>query len=265
MHAAFSYRRQSTGLVVAMLCGHLALIGTAQAQDAPDMQENKDSSSWSVGVMAMSNTKPYKNFDNKNQIWPLVTYENRWVRVMGPGLDVKLGRTGSVSYALTLSYAGDGYQSGDSPYLAGMHDRNSSVWVGGKVHWRNDWANMGATWQGDASSYSQGQKFQLSIDKRFAAGPIGISPKLAVTWLDKNYVDYYYGVTASEVRADRPSYTGSATTNTELSIRVDYPISRADMVFLDTGVTRFGNAIQDSPLIDRSSVTAVRIGYVHRF
>jgi outer membrane scaffolding protein for murein synthesis (MipA/OmpV family) len=105
----------------------------------------------------------------------------------------------------------------------------------------------------------------LQIDRRFAAGAFGVTPRLAAEWVDSNYVDYYYGVTAGEVMAGRPSYQGVSTVNTEAGIRLDWRPALNHSVFVDLGATRMGGGIQDSPLVEKSTQYGAGFGYFYRF
>lgn len=242
----------------------LLLLQTSCLAHAGDM-EGSDESSWGLGLIGMAKNKPYRDFDNKAELLPMVTYENRWVRVFGPGVDFKLGKTGQFSYALTASYADDGYDSSDSSFLSGMSDRKSSAWLGAKVNWDAGLAKLSASWSGDASSNSQGQKLRLGIERRFSAGDWSWKPYAAATWLDKKYVDYYYGVTAAEATARRHAYQGSATVNGELGIGLDYRLAPGQTVFFDVNATVYGSGIKDSPLVDQSVTPGIRAGYLYRF
>ena len=48
-------------------------------------------------------------------------------------------------------------------------------------------------------------------------------------------------------------------------MRTDYAITRNHLVTLDAGTTFLGRAIKDSPLVDRSTQTSVRLGYIDLF
>jgi MipA family protein len=227
--------------------------------------ESKPGEGFGLGLAMMSAQKPYRDFDNKLKVLPMLSYENRWLRVAGPGVELKLGKTGSLSYALSASYSQEGYKSSDSSYLDGMDKRKDGFWLGGRVTWTNEIANISASWRGDASGNSKGQKFTLGAEHRFKFDKLGITPHVAAIWQDHKYVDYYYGVKASEARSDRAAYAGSSTVNGEFAVRVDYRLSREQSVFLDAGVTLLGSGITDSPLVSRSTVPAVRLGYLYRF
>ena len=115
----------------------------SQAQPTgDDSQEGR--SRWGLGLAVMPEIKPYRDFDGKTEVWPLITFENRWVRVFGPGLEFKLGRSGPLTYGLTLAYAGDGYKSSDAPILTSMDRRRASAWLGGRLGLQTSWAQFSA-------------------------------------------------------------------------------------------------------------------------
>jgi len=235
----------------------------AAAQPQPAQAEGE--SSWGLGLGVGMERKPYRNFDNKTRLLPLLSYENKWISVAGLGLDVKLPSAGPVSFRLRARYSMDGYDASDSPFLAGMDERKDGIWLGGAAVWHNDIANLSAELLGDASGNSKGTKLRLMVDRRFQAGSFDITPRLAATRLDDKYISYYYGVNAAEVRAGRPFYQGGSAVNLEAGLRVGYALAPHQSLFLDLSTTKLGSSIKDSPLVDRSSQSGVRVGYLYRF
>ncbi|WP_332293244.1 MipA/OmpV family protein [Aquincola agrisoli] len=259
-----SGRRPFRSAVAAAALG--ALIGPAAWAQAPAPEAGTGPASpWGLGLGVAYDRQPYRDFDDKAQALPLLVYENRWVSIFGPRIDLKLPSAGPVSFRLRAAYSGDGYEDDDSPYLRGMDKRKSSFWLGGAATWRNEIANVSAEWLGDASGHSKGQRFKLQAERRFQAGAFDLTPRLAAQWVDSKYVDYYYGVRSSEVRLGRSVYEGDATVNVEAGLRIGYGITPKQSVFLDVSTTRLGSGIKDSPLVDRSSTSGVRIGYFYRF
>lgn len=223
------------------------------------------SSQWGLGIGLGFERSPYREFDDKARVLPLILYENRYVSILGPSLDVKLPSAGPVSFRLRARYAGDGYEAEDSPYLTGMDERKASVWLGGTAIWRTDAANLSAELLADGSGNSSGAKFKLQLERRFASGAFGFTPRVSAQWLDKKYVAYYYGVRESEARVDRMRYDGRSAVNLELGLRLDYAIAPKQNLFVDFSAMSLGNGVRESPLVARSSSTAVRIGYAYRF
>ncbi|WP_227014124.1 MipA/OmpV family protein [Enterobacter cloacae complex sp. P38RS] len=228
-------------------------------------EAERSESTWGIGVAGGMQYRVYRDFDNRVRGLPMITYENKWIQVAGPGLDVKLPSLGPVSFRLRGRYLMEEFDSGDSPYFAGMRDRDSSFWVGGAAIWRTGIANLSAEVLTDAMSNSKGTRATLQIDRRFTAGPIGLTPRLAAEWVDSKYVDYYYGVRSDEAQSWRPAYSGSSSVNTEIGLRVDWQPVPKHTVFLDMGAKHMGSSIRNSPLVEKSTQYGVGLGYQYRF
>jgi len=240
-----------------LVLGLLAL-SSAHA-DAPN------GSQWGLGATVGLERKPYRDFDDKAQALPFVLHESRWVRLVGPTLDLKLLSGDAVSFGLRLRYAGDGYEADDSPFLAGMAERKSSFWLGGAASWRTSWATLSAEALADASRESKGTRVSLGIERRFGAGDFDFTPRLAVHRVDDKYVDYYYGVRTGEATAARPFHTGKSSTNVEAGLRMGYSLAPRHKLSLDLNTTRLGSGIKDSPLVDRSRQDGTRLVYLYLF
>ena len=257
------------GLTAAIIATPLAALADepagADMSAAPGASSPSSPSYWGLGLAVGVSQRPYRDDDSKTRVLPLLLYENRWVRVAGTGVDLKLPSAGPVSFALRARYAFDGYKPDDAPILNGMDERKASVWLGGAARWHNPVVDVSAEWLGDVSSHSKGQQFKLVLDRSFRAGAFEFTPRLGATWLDRKYVDYYYGVTASEATPARPFYEGDATVNAEVGLRTVYNLAPRHALSLDVSTTRLGGAIQDSPLVERRSLSSVRFGYVYRF
>lgn len=245
---------------------------------APPMEvgAEAESSSWSwgLGIGAMSKQKAYAGYDRENKVVPIpmVRFENQYVRVSGPGVEVKLP-TVRINEAHKLKFAivgrydfSSGYEADDSPRLAGMSERKGSFWAGAKVAWENDLANVTAEWAGDASGHSKGQLLSLGIDRTWRFGNhVMLTPRLSATWQDSKYVDYYYGVRNEEARVGRAVYHGDGGMSARLGVRGVYRFDRHHSVLLDVGVTSLASEIKNSPLVDRSTENSVFFSYGYRF
>ncbi len=246
---------------LAALATTLPLLAPASIQ----AQEAGASSSWGLGLAVAADRKPYRDFDDKLQPLPLLTYENRWIHIAGPGVDVKLPSVGPVGLRLRSRFGFDGYEADDSTWLAGMRERKSSLWLGAAATWDTGPVQLSAELLADASGHSKGRQFTLKAERRFQQGAWDITPRVQVQQQDRKYVDYYYGVEGTEARLGRPAYEGSSTVNLQAGVRVGYTLAPRQWVFVDLSSTRLGSAIRNSPLVDKSSQPAVVAGYLYRF
>lgn len=266
---AFIARRVAASALLHVLFAPALAFATdepaARAADAPA------GSPWGLGVAAISTRKAYADIDRENRALPIVYFDNRWVRVFGPRVELKLpsldvSASQKIDFSLVARYDESGYEPDDAPILSGMQERKGGFWAGGKVSWHNDVADVSAEVLADASGHSKGQRATLGLDRTFRlASNVTFVPRVSASWLSKKYVDYYYGVRDNEARIDRPAYLGESAVNAELGARATYRFSPSHSVFMDVGVTSLAKEIKDSPLVDTSTENRVSVGYLYRF
>lgn len=256
---------------VSVLAAVFACAAPAFAQQPPGEGE-PEGSSWGLGLAVMSVQNAYKGTDRETKALPMISYENRHVKLGGPNLELKLpGIELSDSQRLnfrvmTQLFDGAGYEAKDSPALAGMAERKSSIWVGAKIEWENDLADVKLEWLGDASGKSKGQRLAAGLERKIMLSQrLMLIPQVGVEWVDKKYVDYYYGVRDGEATAGRAAYTGKATVNPEINLSGIYRFDRHHSMMLNVGVRSFGKEIKNSPIVSRSTENRVMLGYKYSF
>lgn len=256
---------------VAALAAVLACSAPAFAQQPPD-GEGPEETSWGLGLAVISGQDVYKGVDRETRVLPTVSYENRYVKLSGPSAELKLpglplGESQRLNFGVVAHlFGGGGYEASDSPALAGMAERKSSVWAGAKVEWENDLADVQLEVLGDASGNSKGRRVVLGIEHKWMLSPkVMLIPQVSVEWADKKYVDYYYGVRAGEATAGRAAYAGQSTVNPEISLSSIYRFDKQQSLMLNVGVKSVGKEIKNSPIVDRSTESHVMVGYMYRF
>jgi len=255
----------------ALLCPVAAL--AQPASDGP-RSSSSASSSWALGVGAITMDKAYAGIDRDTMAIPFIQYENRWVSIAGPQVGFKLlsldlAPAQSLNLDLVARYDGSGYDDDDiedTPVLAGMRERKSGFWAGARIEWKTGWVDVSAEALGDASGNSKGKRFNLGVERTWHIGErVVLTPRVTASWNDEKYVDYYYGVRADEARAGRAAYRGASGVNAEVGIRAIYLFDRRHSMFVDLEATRLAKEIKDSPLVDRSTGNRVFVGYLYRF
>lgn len=255
--------------VALVLC--VAASGAMAQPAGPGGPDGDGGSEWGLGLGVINSLSPYRGVDRETKALPMIRFENEYVKVGGLGLELKLpsldlGSAGRLKFGLVGEMEMGGYEASDSPYLAGMTERKGGFWAGAKVEWDNDVAAITAQVTGDASGDSKGRRFSLSLEKNWRFGDKWmVAPQLSAHWLDKKYVDYYYGVRADEAVAGRAAYTGKSGVNVELGLRTMYLFDRHHSVMVDVSATRLATSIKDSTIVDRSSTNRVILGYMYSF
>ncbi|WP_337881169.1 MipA/OmpV family protein [Rheinheimera sp.] len=251
------------------LAGLLCLPMLAAAQQPPEHESH-----WGLGVAALSSQKPFTGMDRDNKVIPFLTYENQYLRWLGPNLDIKLpgltlNESQQLNFSLSAHYDFGGYDDDDirdTPILVGMEERKGSLWAGFKAEWTSPWADLSLQWLSDASGHSKGRRLSLGIERNWFFGDhLILTPKLSASWLDDKEVNYLYGVQQHQARAGRPAYTASSTMNIDYGVRAMYLFNPSHSVLLDLSVTSLGSEIKDSPLVDSSTEQRVLFGYIYRF
>ncbi len=246
------------------------LLGIASPAFAQDQPAGAGAARWALGAGVSVRQQPYRGAERKTTGLPLLFYENQWVRFAGVGAEFKLfrqdfGDSQAVTGGLKIKYENSGYEADDAPVLRGMEERKGGLWGGAAAAWHNPVANLGVEWLGDMSGHSKGQKAQLQLDRRIGFGALALTPRLQGQWMDRKYVDYYFGVRAAEALPDRAAYAGRSAWATEVGLRVDYALAPQHMLFMDLARTQLPDEIKQSPIVGRSSLSRASAGYMYRF
>lgn len=267
------YRNRLTCFALTLLATTAAGAAEQDPATAADPGEDSNSYSWGLGIAGLSQKQSYAGIDRKYLPIPLVYFENRWVELMVPWLDLKLpsfewGEDQELKFTLRTQLFGfDGYKPKDAPILLGMAERKAGIFAGPSFKWSNPIVDVFGEAMFDASGNSKGHRFSIGVERQFHVGEdFMITPSVTTTWADKKYADYYYGVRSAEARINRPAYTiAGSTMNTEFTLRADYFLDQHQAVFVQTGYTVLDSKIKDSPLTSHSGESMVLLGYLYRF
>jgi outer membrane protein len=146
-----------------------------------------------------------------------------------------------------------GYEANDSPFLAGMADRDESIDLGLSIAWEKPrhgallWARHDVANRSDGSLAG----LDLFLRRSFAGGRLRLQPGLGIEWQSHTTVDYYFGVRPEEERLpDRPAFVGSSSLSFAGSVLGLYSLSeRVNLVVL-LRIQLLGDEITDSPIVD---------------
>lgn len=85
-------------------------------------------------------------------------------------------------------------------------------------------------------------------------------PYAEFQWLFADLTDYYVGVNSNEVMAGRPRYEAEADYALKTGVDVEYPLSKRFTLMGGVALTHYGNEISESPIVDRSTIWAGKLG-----
>lgn len=153
-----------------------------------------------------------------------------------------------------------GWSPGDDPQLVGMEIRRGSLDGYLNAVWRTSIVTTGIGYYHDVLGSKYGDTASLRFSKDIMLSEnLRLTPSIAGEWRSSERVDYYYGVHSGEVLPSRPAYIGKATVNMNAGIAGVYYLPHWNLlggVFM----TRYGNGIVDSPIVNRRYSTLVYLG-----
>lgn len=85
------------------------------------------------------------------------------------------------------------------------------------------------------------------------------------SWRSKSLNNYYYGVRADEVLANRTVYESGRSVNPHVGIGLDYQLVGRWNIFSLLRNEWLATEITNSPIIDQNKVISVILGLVYRF
>ncbi|MFP8967519.1 MipA/OmpV family protein [Pokkaliibacter sp. CJK22405] len=227
----------------------------------------EDGSQWGLGVGAGYSSSFYDGKDNDTSALPLVYFDNSWVRFSGTTLDIKIKDEDNLTLTLRAKAAlGDGYDSGDSSKLRGMDDRDGGLWVGPHMAYEFGQNTLSLDVLGDASGNSEGWQSTLGYEYNIQLSErLSITPSAKLSYLNSDYVNYYYGVKTSEARADRQAYNPGASWTYGAGVDVGFYLTRHQRLNFSMGVDAAADEIKDSPIVDDDTVMHAGFSYLYLF
>lgn len=229
---------------------------------ATDAAEQGADSRWGLGAGIAALGLPYKGFGTRVSPVPFAFYDSRWISFTGAALDLKGWQEDGFTFSLRTKFSlFDGYSHSDATIFHGMADRNGALWYGPHIAWHYGQFRI-------SSEYlfsSRGQQGALSFERGFHYGRWRIAPHLQFDYMNRKYVDYYYGVRSNEATLTRPVYAGKSTANVTAGVSATRRLDARQAIRGDVGVTRFGTGITDSPLVGKKTAPSLMLGYIYRF
>ncbi|WP_158637092.1 MipA/OmpV family protein [Arenimonas daejeonensis] len=224
-----------------------------QAQDPPPR--------WTLGVLAANRDAPYVGLDEGLLFAPLVRFEGERFHIRGLRAGGNLYENGGFAIDSFFQVRLDGYKAKDSPFLAGMDDRDFSLDGGFAAKWsREKVGQFDLAVTTDLLGRSYGEEVQLSYSALFRRFGWTFVPSLTLQWQDEDLIDYYFGVRDDEALPGRAAYRPGSAMTPQFLLLATHPVGKRWSVFTYLGYSWFPSEITDSPIVDQDSRATVMLG-----
>ncbi len=228
-------------------------------------QSNKQQSGFLYGVGFSSSTQIYKGYQQRTMVLPLIGFKSENLTVFGPFITYKFATFNHFSIAAKLSPRFQGYDQSDSYIFKGMKERKNSLDAGFELNYKNNGWQINISSLFDTLNRSNGYEIKTALSRTIIVGPIFITPTVSVNILDKNLVDYYYGVTENETNELRTAFIGQQAQNIAVGLSIATPIFLGSYTRLAIQQTWFDSNITNSPLVDSNNSLSLQLFFSKNF
>ncbi|MGO4892969.1 MipA/OmpV family protein [Flavobacterium sp. W21_SRS_FM6] len=250
----------------AVLFTHVLLSGGVLAQESEgENRRQVEQHGWLYGLGVALDQGVYKGFDTRVLPLPLIGYRSENLTVFGPFVNYHFYRQAGFEFSARLVPVFEGYDESDSDVFIGMQDRDFSLALGLGASYQFGDLKFEVNGAHDVLNRSDGYEMGFSMSKVYRHGPVFIEPSVSLGYQDSHYVDYYYGVQASEATSTRAQYTGKSALNKTIGVSVMTPVFFNGMTRFSVENIWYDDAIADSPLTDTDSSIRVMLTYSRFF
>ncbi|MFT4997420.1 MAG: outer membrane protein [Flavobacteriales bacterium] len=234
-------------------------------EDRGEARERVERQGFVYGVGLAVRKEIYKGFDQRVIPLPTIGYRGEKLTVLAPFASYDVASFESIKFSLRAAPRFQGFDESDSFIFEGMEERKFSMDSGVGVQYeKNNWrVDVGAMF--DVLNRSNGYELHSRLSRVYSYGPFFFEPRVTVSYLDANHVDYYYGVTSDEMNSFRSQYLGASTVNTSFNFSISTPIFFGGFSSISVGRTWFGSGITDSPLVEDNADYSFRLAFAKYF
>lgn len=226
-----------------------------------------DSGQWGIGIGAVGQTSPYRgSTEQPGTVIPAIVYIGEKLQWTGPRIRYTLA--GSTDWRLALQ--GDlrlaAYEEQDSPFLAGLGDRKTTLMLG--LAWSRELPggfDLTLSASQDLFDRSGGQRGELSLSRGFQWGNWRLSPTAGLSWLSEDLADYEFGVPTTAATAERPAYQPKAALNPELGMTLFYEITPGWQLVGNVGMEQLDSELTNSPIVDEERLVKGFVSLTYTF
>lgn len=155
-----------------------------------------------------------------------------------------------------------GWDAGDGRLTRGMRDRDFTVEIGPALRWQTDFGTINAQWGFDAGGASNGQTVDLQFIKNiYRDNTFKLNGSVGLTWSDKKFNDYYFGVSASEALSSRPEYSAGSSVEYKAGLNGSYLVGTSHYILFGASMTRLGDQQANSPIVETRLQPFAYLGY----
>ena len=220
-----------------------------------------------IGLSAYHVDAGFAKYEPETKIVPTVFYESQRMYVRGNQLGVNLIKSQDKELSAYLQTAGDPYnpKNSESDHQK-LKKTNGSIMAGGSYLYVTRFGGLQAQMATEVAGNSGGSLAKLSYLAKFKQGGLTIVPSAGVTWYDKKYNKYYYGISQAESDATGlNAYQPNADFSPFISVMATYDMDDSLSLFFNQNTSLHGNEQLNSPKVKDRTINATTVGLLYTF
>jgi outer membrane scaffolding protein for murein synthesis (MipA/OmpV family) len=207
--------------------------------------------------------------DNEDQrqldLVPLYLYNGKYLFFRGTAGGVHIVRRGNFELNIMGRYRFQKLDPDRNAFYEGIEKRKQTVDGGVELRLRGGWGALNANYLTDTLDRHQGQSAEVSYRYTFDNGSWSFSPFVSWAWNDDKLTGYYFGVSESESRPDRPAYAPGESQWISLGLNTTWWVTDRTQFFANIGFGGVDTVVTDSPLVEEDMQSAVFAGGTYIF
>ena len=234
-----------------------------------DYVRNYDLNNYAFGVSFSSSQNPYVGAENSLFAYPYLTsfraaeFTDDWL-VLSEG-DVGFRWVNQTGWQLGLvgRLQTLGFGNSEAPELRGVAAPKWTIELAPTIGWRAWPVHINFKAYTEVMGRHDGWSSQLSFSLPYENTRGYIVPSVRLIRQSEDYVNYYYGVSASEERPARPAYQPGEAVNTAINVRFGYALSEKWLLSGHAGIEYLDSQITNSPIVEEESIWSASLGLAY--
>ena len=221
-----------------------------------------------IGYAARFGQSPYVDVENVGSTYseynydlvPLYLYEGDYLFAHGTEWGVHVFQPENFQLDVVARYRFDRLQVEASDFFEGMEDRKQTVDIGAAMTLQGGWGQLQFSAVTDLMDRHEGEELDLTYLFPWQRGRWTLTPSIGLVYQSRSLTNYYYGVRPEEGTEARPEYVPDSAYNWRLGLNTTYRWLENWHLFANISYEGLDDTIQDSPLVDRSSLFSAYFG-----
>lgn len=257
-----------TALNTAVLSAGIMMLATTAAQAAPTTTSTASSEKMglSVGINLRAEKSAY-DMDNTTSVLPSLFYDNGQVYARGSQFGGYLINDDVNEVAGFIQPGGSQFDPDDADgAMAQLDERKWSGMVGASYMRKTPVGGFRGQIATDITGRSEGTVARLTYLARLNPGKWTIYPSAGLEWVDKNYNEYYYGISEKEsAKSGLNPYKPDSSISPYVSINGTYDLNKDWDIFVGQSINYLADEQRDSPMVDDRFNFTTTVGVMYEF